>query len=321
MRRFSGPGASKEVEPGADLEGCPAFPDLRELRLEDRDIISRYLWSYQPETSELTFTNLFIWRARYGWQWSVEGSHLILLSTKPGDEPYFLQPVGPPPRTDISLKLLRWLRDERSVVRPRIERADRRLAAELASSASFRVEPARDHFDYLYATSDLITLQGSRYHAKRNHLSRFAKDAVAEYAAVGESNLRLCAEFQDRWCEWRRCSEDLNLLGEWEAVKEALINYPRLGLTGGAFLIGGRVEAFAFGELLDKHTAVVHIEKANPEIPGLYAAINQRYCREHWSGTAFVNREQDLGEPGLRKAKLSYHPSRLVEKFSIRLAE
>jgi hypothetical protein len=83
----------------------------------------------------------------------------------------------------------------------------------------------------------------------------------------------------------------------------------------------GRAEAFAFGELLNKDTAVVHIEKANPEIPGLYAAINQRYCREHWSGTAFVNREQDLGEPGLRKAKLSYHPRRLVEKFGIQLAE
>ena len=231
---------------------------------------------FQPETSELTFTNLFIWRARYGWQWSVEGSHLILLSAEPGDEPYFLQPVGPPPRTEISLKLLRWLREERSVVRPRIERADRRLAAELASSAAFRVEPTRDHFDYLYASSELIALKGSRYHAKRNHLSRFAKDAVAEYAAVGESNLSLCADFQDRWCERRRCSEDLNLLGEWQAVKEALINYPRLGLTGGAFLIGGRVEAFAFGELLNKDTAVIHIEKANPEIPGLYAAINQR---------------------------------------------
>ena len=304
------------------MESVPGFPDFRPVRLNDRDVISRYLWSYQPETSELTFTNLFIWRGEYGWLWSAEGSHLILLSAKPGAEPYFLQPVGPLPRAGVSLRLLRWLREERSVARPRIERADRRLAKELESVPEFRVEPTREHFDYLYRTEDLISLKGSRYHAKRNHISRFSQAVdAAEFVSVGESNIALCAEFQDRWCETRRCSEDLNLLGEWEAVKEALANYLRLGVTGSAFLMGGRVEAFTFGELLNRETAVVHIEKANPEIPGMYTAINQRFCREHWSRTAFVNREQDLGETGLRKAKLSYHPSRLVEKYRISLAE
>ncbi|OGD20423.1 MAG: hypothetical protein A2W03_01755 [Candidatus Aminicenantes bacterium RBG_16_63_16] len=303
------------------MAGGPGFPDFRALRLDDRDVISRHLRSYQPETSELTFTNLFIWRAHYGWLWSLDGSHFILLSSRPGAEPYFLPPVGPPSRAGLSLKLLRWLREERSVNRPRIERADGRLMAELASVASLRSEPTRDQYDYLYRTENLISLAGSRYHAKRNHISRFSQAADAKYASVGESNIAMCAEFQDRWCEKRRCAEDLSLLGEWESVKEALANYPGLGLTGGAFLIEGRVEAFTFGELLNAETAVVHVEKANPEIPGLYAAINQRFCREHWSRTPFVNREQDLGEPGLRKAKLSYHPFRLVEKYRIWLAE
>ena len=300
----------------------PRFPDFRELRLADRGPVSRFLWDLQPETSELTFTNLFIWRASFGWQWSVRGEHLLLLAAKPGAEPFFLPPVGPAPRAGVCLELLSWLRRERSVADPRIERADPALAAEITYAAGLRAEPARDHFDYLYRTSDLIALKGSRYHAKRNHLQRFAQAAAAaRYALVDASNLRLCAEFQDRWCALRRCSEDLNLLGEWEAVREALANFPALGLKGGAFLIEGRVEAFALGELLNRETVVVHIEKANPEIPGLYAAINQRYCREHWEGTGFVNREQDLGEPGLRKAKLSYHPARLVEKYSLRLSE
>jgi hypothetical protein len=318
LRYPSGPG---EGSPRKNLERVPGFPGFRPIRLDDRDVISRYLWSYQPETSELTFTNLFIWRGQYGWFWSADGSHLILLSTKPGAEPYFLQPVGPPPRAEVSLRLLRWLREERSVARPRIERADRRLAEELGSLPEIRVEPTREHFDYLYKTEDLIFLKGSRYHAKRNHISRFSQAAAAaRFVPVEESNIALCAEFQDRWCETRRCSEDLNLLGEWEAVKETLVNYPRLGVTGSAFLIGGRVEAFTFGELLNTETAVVHIEKANPEIPGAYSAINQRFSREHWGRTAFVNREQDLGEPGLRKAKFSYHPCRLVEKYRILLA-
>jgi hypothetical protein len=303
------------------MDRLPAFPGFRPLSLGDRDILEDFLRPYQPQTSELTFTNLFIWRTRYGWQWSVDGDRLILLSAKEGAEPFLLPPVGPPPRRERVLKLLRWLRDERSVARPRIERVDPGLAAELRTVSSVRAEPVREHFDYVYRTEELLSLPGSRYHAKRNHISRFMAAAVSEFAPIDESNLRLCAEFHDRWCERRRCAEDLNLLDEWGAVKEALANYGRLGVRGGVFLIEGKVEAFTFGELLNESTVVVHIEKANPEIPGIYAAINQRFLREYWSDVPFVNREQDLGEPGLRKAKLSYHPHHFVEKHRLVLAE
>ena len=82
----------------------------------------------------------------------------------------------------------------------------------------------------------------------------------------------------------------------------------------------GRVEAYALGELLNDQTALVHIEKANPEIKGLYAIINQQFCEKSWQDVPYVSREQDLGEPGLRKAKLSYYPHRLEEKYTIRLS-
>jgi hypothetical protein len=81
-----------------------------------------------------------------------------------------------------------------------------------------------------------------------------------------------------------------------------------------------RVEAFALGELLNSQTAVVHIEKANPEIPELYTVINQQFCANSWQNVPYINREQDLGEPGLRRAKLSYHPDHLEEKFEVGLA-
>jgi hypothetical protein len=113
----------------------------------------------------------------------------------------------------------------------------------------------------------------------------------------------------------------MNLMGEWEAIRELLDCCDRLSVQGGAIVINGAVEAFTLGELLNKDTAVVHIEKANSQIPGLYAVMNQQFCEHAWSGVAFINREQDLGDEGLRQAKLSYHPVRLVEKFKIRLAE
>ena len=118
-----------------------------------------------------------------------------------------------------------------------------------------------------------------------------------------------------------RCEEDLNLIGEGDATREALLNFEALRIKGAVILVEGKVEAFTLGERLNAQTAVVHIEKANSDIRGLYAAINQQFCEREWSDTTFINREQDLGEPGLREAKLSYNPDHMVEKFRIRLAD
>ena len=298
------------------------FPDFRPLGVADRALIQEALWRYQPDTSELTFTNLFIWSSLYRWRWSTAGEWLIFLMEEDGKEPALLQPVGPSPRLEVTRLALGWLRAERGIQSPRIERADSRFVLEVSAAAEFRVTPEREHFDYLYESSDLIALKGARYHAKRNHISRFLQDygAAFQFVPIGSANLDLCAEFQERWCEWRRCDEDMNLREEWAAVRQGLAHYQDLTVLGAAILIGEKVEAFTFGELLNSQTAVVHIEKANPEIPGLYTVINQKFCEKYWSGIPFINREQDLGEEGLRKAKLSYHPVRLVEKYRVELA-
>jgi hypothetical protein len=112
----------------------------------------------------------------------------------------------------------------------------------------------------------------------------------------------------------------MNLMHEWDAVRELLGAFDELAVTGGVIMVDGSLEAFAVGELLSADTAVVHIEKANAQIPGLYSLINQQFCEHAWSSIALINREQDLGDEGLRQAKLSYHPERLVEKYRIRLA-
>lgn len=298
------------------------FPDFRPLALDDHALIREALWRYQPDTSELTFTNLFIWSSLYRWRWSKAGEWLIFLMEEDGKEPALLQPVGPSPRLEVTRMALNWLRAERGIPSPRIERADSRFALEASAAPELRVTPEREHFDYVYATADLVSLKGARYHAKRNHISRFVQDygTAFQFVPIGPENLDLCAEFQDRWCQWRRCDEDMNLREEWTAVRQGLAHYQDLTVQGAAILIGEKVEAFTFGELLNSQTAVVHIEKANPGISGLYAVINQKFCEKYWSGIPFINREQDLGEEGLRKAKLSYHPVRLVEKYRVELA-
>jgi hypothetical protein len=298
----------------------PLFPDYKPLSLDDIEPVRNFLWRYQPQTSELTFTNLFIWRSKYDWRWSVEKDWLLLLGSEGNGDQFLLPPVGPKPRLEVVDRMLRWFRDHKGAVRPRIERGDERLASEISGSALLTIEPSREHFDYVYRSEDLIHLRGSRYHAKRNHISRFLRSSEFELVPISEDILAACAEFQERWCEWRRCEDDMNLLGEWEAIKVALAHYTDLNVQGAAIMIDTKVEAFTFGERLNEDTAVIHIEKANPEIPGLYAVINQKYCEKYWSDVTYINREQDLGEEGLRKAKLSYHPDHLVQKFRITLS-
>jgi hypothetical protein len=298
----------------------PVFPRFKPLALADREIFRTILWDYQAETSELSFTNLFIWQSHYGYQWSRDRDWLLVVSATAGGEAWALPPVGPPPRVDLCRQVLAWLRDECGVADPAIERADSRLAAELAGHPEFVVERVRDHFDYVYRTGDLINLAGGNYHAQRNHINSLARSYGFRYEPLGEEHLSACLYLCARWCQVKRCECDLSLLGEWEAITAALANYQALALQGGVILINDRVRAFSCGELLNQETAVIHLEKADPELRGLYAVINQQFCREAWADVPFVNREQDLGEAGLRTAKMSYHPHHLVEKFRIRLA-
>jgi hypothetical protein len=246
---------------------------------------------------------------------------LIVLSTSSPNETYAFQPVGPPSRLEVTRLLLEWLREEKGEKKPRIERADQRLIEEIKGSRDLQLEPAREQFDYVYRSDDLIRLAGRKYHSKRNHINKFLHSYAFAYAALQEDHLEACLELSGLWCEVRRCEEDLNLLEEWEAVREALTHFHALSIQGGVILIQNKVEAFALGELLNDQTAVVHIEKANSEIPGLYTMINQQFCEKSWPQVPSINREQDLGEPGLRRAKLSYYPDHLIEKFRIQLAD
>ena len=296
----------------------PLFPAFKPLELGDREFIHPRLWAYQPATSELTFTNLFVWRGHYRLSWCLADDCLVFLSDAAAS-PWFFPPIGSSPRADLCRRLLAWLKEERGSADPRLERVDGRLWEEVAAAGGFTGEAQRDHFDYVYQTADLSRLAGRHYQQKRNHLNSFQRSHRHTYEPLTPGSVMACLELAHKWCEIRRCVEDLNLMEEWEAVKETLAHFQELDLTGGAMFVEGRLEAFTVGEKLNADTAVIHLEKANPEIRGLYAAINQAFLEHAWHNTFWVNREQDLGEPNLRQAKLSYHPHHLEEKFTLRL--
>ena len=294
----------------------PRFPEFKKIELSDRDQIHEILWNYQPEISELTFTNLFMWRRHYRFRWSLF-EHWLLIIGENDQRVFTLEPVGPPGREAVLQQTFSWISSHNHTLTPYADRCDRRILGELQSRKNLTIEALRDSFDYLYKTRDLIELTGRPYHSKRNHINRFQNTYSWHYEPLTSAIINECLDFSDRWCRTFHCSQSLGLCAEWKAIRESLLHFEDLKFTGAAIRIGGHIVAFTYGELLNNSTAVIHIEKADPEIHGLYAAIHQQFLYNRFTETCFVNREQDLGDPGLRKAKESYHPVSLIEKFRI----
>lgn len=295
----------------------PQFPDFKPVALEDRLFIHDILWTYAPGMSEMTFANLFIWRDHYKFWWAVYKDWLLIISHEGANGTYALQPVGPSSRKEAVAVLFDWLRSERGSDNPRIERADERCVSELAGLGHLVIEPLREHFDYVYRKTDLTELAGNRYRSKRNHINQFLRFYAYEYDFLRDKYIDDCLTLQEKWCQMNRCEDDLDLLGEDEAIREILTRYDNLSLKGAVIIVGGRVGAFTVGEQLNHNTVVVHIEKADPDIPGLYQLINQQFCKNMGEEIVYVNREQDLGIDGLRRAKLSYCPDHFIEKYRI----
>ncbi len=289
--------------------------DFKPLELCDKAVLDAYFSQDPPQISELTFTNLFMWRARYCPVWREWKDHLLIVVRTEREPPFGLPPTGTGDKAEALDYLTQYL--GKTSADSRICRVDRRVVEQFVDPKRYEVMEDRDNSDYVYLAEELINLPGNRFHGKKNHVNKFMKNYEFEYRNLDDSAVKLFLDLQESWCELRDCQENESLLHEDWAVFEALKHHDVLGFAGGGIFINSKVEAFALGEMLNPDTAVIHIEKANPEIPGLYAVINQMFCKNAWSHVQYVNREQDLGVEGLRKAKLSYHPHHMVDKFTV----
>ncbi|HMK75876.1 MAG TPA: phosphatidylglycerol lysyltransferase domain-containing protein [Thermodesulfobacteriota bacterium] len=293
----------------------PEFPQWRGLALEDKPLFHRVFAQFPPQISEFTFTNLFIWRDCYQIKISRFRNFLCLLSEKE-ESPFFFPPIGEGDVVECYQALLQYLRREAAA--PTIARVPETGVDQVDWKASgMKAELDRSQSDYVYLVEDLMELKGRRYHRKRNHIKQFRDKYSYRYIPLIPERVPQCLQLEEEWCDLRHCEASPGLYNESVAVKEAFTHFEDLGVKGGAILIDEKVEAFTLGEPLNSETVVIHIEKANPAYDGLYPAINQAFLEQEWSGYTYVNREQDLGEEGLRKAKESYFPHHMVNKYAI----
>ena len=296
----------------------PEFPQFKDLVLEEKSVLEAAFLQFPPYISEFTFTNLFIWRHAYQIKISRLKNFLCLLSDK-GEASFFLPPLGEGDMPACYLMLLQYLKEKGAS--PKIARVPESMVAQVDwKAARMAVELDRDQSDYIYLTEDLIKLEGRKYHRKRNHIKQFKEKYSYQYIPLTSEWVSECLRLETEWCDLRHCEAIPGLANESVAIKEALVNFDRLSAKGGAILIEGKVEAFTLGEPLNRETVVIHIEKANSALEGLYPLINQAFLENEWSKYLYVDREQDLGEEGLRKAKESYFPHHMINKYNITLA-
>lgn len=176
----------------------------------------------------------------------------------------------------------------------------------------------RDGFDYVYNSSDLAELKGKRYHSKRNHLNRFYENDWS-FEPITAHNIPECRDVLAKWLESGEPDEEKSV--EADVVSESLDYFTDLNYTGGLLRVNGEAQAFTFGEPSAADTFVVHAEKALLNYQGAYTAVNCEFAKTLADRFTYINREEDTGSEGLRKAKLSYHPAFLEEKYLITFSE
>lgn len=299
------------------MNPIPAFPRLRPVCIEDRATFEKTFREMQPEVSELNFTNLFMFRHVHDYRVSELNGNIVVLAKSYAGQPYFMPPIGEKSIPETMDALMDYMKgcDER----PLIELAGKGFIEEhVEKSGRYFYEPDPNSADYVYATKDLIELSGRRFHDKKNLLNRFLRNYKGhEYVRLTRELVPQAKELVERWCQ-EKCALDIpSTFGETEATMLALDHLEDLSIAGGVVLIDGKVEALSLGEELNKGTVVVHVEKANSEYAGLYQFISSEYLRHEFPDHPYVNREQDLGEPNLRKSKLSYNPITMVEKYRV----
>ena len=241
----------------------------------------------------------------------VDGFLVVFAGYDPIGE-YFHFPVGEGDKKQVLEKLDDYMMEKygsysiRKLHKNQAEELDRLMPGK------FVFEENREFFDYIYSVDELINLNGKKYHSKKNHFNTFVKKYNYQYCKVDNTNIDKVRERTLNWIKERNSDPEME---EYIAMEKMFDAFFDLGLKGGYITVDDEIVALSAGEN-NFGTAIIHLEKADPEFSGAYAAINKLFLENEFSELSYVNREEDLGIEGLRKAKLSYKPESLFEKIT-----
>jgi hypothetical protein len=293
--------------------------DFKPVTIDSRESIQSFFSKGSFRNCDFSFSNIFSWKHLYNTTFAIEDGFLYIRFQTPDDLPGYLFPLGD---GDLKKALEQISRDAQERVEPvrlyAITQAMFGLIEE-AMPGQFLYETERDWYEYIYSSEDLISLVGKKYQPKRNHINKFKRTYQWEYLPITRKIIPDCLKLYERWCaENGGCNSEQSLIEERIATQKAFNNYEQLGLIGGALRIDGEILAYSYGQPLGKDTFGVHAEKCLSGIDGGFTMINQQFAEHNCANYSYINREEDLGLDSLRKAKMSYYPTILLEKGSVR---
>lgn len=292
---------------------------FRRLDIEDKQTVQKYTLRSKRRNCDLTFANLYSWRFLYLTEIAEFGGFLLFRFYVDGELSYML-PVG---EGDIKLVMEELMSDARMKGIPFVMYGVCKENCEELESlfpGKFVFTSDRDYSDYLYLRSDLSTLSGKKFQPKRNHINKFRNNYPGyEFKPLIRELIPECIKLESLWCRANNCSEDGALQNERKSMNAALRCFEELDIMGGVLTVDGKIVAFTYGAPVNNETFDTCVEKADTDYEGAYAMINNEFAKIIPEQYIYINREEDLGLEGLRKAKLSYQPHLLLEKYKLEL--
>src|SRR3989339_1129871 len=305
------------------MNSIPNFPEFAPVSKENIQEIRQATAKNPPEICDLSGGNIWGYRATLNYRVTrLEGC--ILIHSMPaqgldtGMPTFFLPPLCNDMSNAVELmkKSLAFMNEKYGTG---IFSSVPEKLAKIAMETGLKTVEKRDDADYIFLAKDFSEFKGGKYQSKRNFANYFYQNTKHEFLDITKNLLRECMELQEKWCNTRKCMFFKSLEMENAAILEMLTNFDSLGLFGAVIKINNKVEAFGVAEKVNNEMATVHIQKANTDFRGIYQAFCQLFAKNQLKDYKFINWEQDLGNAGLRKSKLSYHPHNLLVKYNVSL--
>lgn len=293
--------------------------EFRPMEINDKPFADKFLKTSGNKACEYDFGCVFMWSKANKSEILVNRDVLLIRSNFKDKEFYFF-PVGEDAEVkNVISDLIKIHSEEKRELK--IHALENKHVEFLNANfpGEFEIKDTRESYDYIYNMTDLLNLSGKKYHGKRGHLKKFLARDNWTAEEIKAENIEECRIMGRKWCELNGCKSNYQLQRDNCAVNVALDHFDELGFVGTLIRLDGEVVAFTVGEPSDDSQMVVHIEKAYYDYQGLYQAINNEFIKMHCADFEYINREDDTGNEGLRKAKLSYYPDHLIEKSHARL--
>ena len=294
--------------------------NFKPVTLADREWMAPIIYKENTRNADYSFVNIYAGGASYEARWTCVDGCLVIWTVIAGVD-YYAFPLGAD--TDEKLRavvdaLLDHCRERGDELRLISIAPAQVPRLETLSPGRFAFTPRTELFDYVYSAERLSTLAGKKLHAKRNFIHHFEAEHEWKLEAMSAENIALWADLDSEWIIDQEGAALETALAEVKAIRTALGNFDRLGLEGAFLYADGKPCAFTVGERLCEDTYVIHYEKADSSIVGAYPMINRefvRMIRQKFPALQWINREDDMGLENLRKAKRSYYPDFMEEKY------